>query len=295
MLLLVGASGTLGSEIANRLLSAGHPLRVLARDPARVRPLAERGASVATGDITDRTSLDRALEGITHVITTANAFIVPARDAIERVDVQGNRNLIDAAKAAGVRQFVFTSAWLPDEFLRIDYFAAKRRTEAYLRASGVPYTILRPAAFMETWAMVIGEPILKTGATQIFGKGTNPVNFVAVKDVAAIVVDALDRPDAVNAVVDIFGPENLSLLDVAAVFERIKGAPARKRFLPVTMMRILSGIVKPFNPVFARQVAAGALMASVPHAVDLSASRGKWNTGTTRLEDWARGRYAVPA
>jgi NADH dehydrogenase len=291
MVLVAGASGTLGSAIANRLLSTGRSIRVLTRDAARVQPLVARGATVGIGDITDRGSIDRAMAGVTHVITTANAFIVPARDAVERVDIRGNRNLIDAARAAGVRQFVFTSAWLPDAYLRIDYFAAKRRTEDYLRASGVPYTILRPSAFMETWAMVIGEPILTTGATRIFGSGKNRVNFVAVDDVATVAVQTLDHPDAIDAIVDIFGPENLSLLDVAAVFERIKGAPARKRFLPVTVMRILAGIVKPFNPVFARQVAAGALMATVPQVVDPAGSRGQWNEAMTRLEAWARERY----
>ncbi len=290
MILVAGASGTLGSAIVNRLLSSGRSVRVLTRDAGRVQPLVAGGAAVAIGDITDRASIDRAMDGVTHVITTANAFIVPARDAVERVDVQGNRNLIDAAHAAGVRQFVFTSAWLPDEYLRIDYFAAKRRTEDYLRSSGVPYTILRPSAFMETWAMVIGEPILKTGATRIFGDGTNRVNFVAIDDVAAVAVRTLDHPDAINAVIDIFGPENLSLLDVAAVFERVNGSPARKQFLPVAVMKALSRLVRPFNPVFARQVAAGALMATVPQEVD-PASRGEWNVAMTRLEDWVRDRY----
>ncbi|HEY0872155.1 MAG TPA: SDR family oxidoreductase [Vicinamibacterales bacterium] len=290
MILVAGASGTLGSAIVNRLLSSGRSVRVLTRDAERVQPLVAGGAAVAIGDITDRASIDRAMDGVTHVITTANAFIVPARDAVERVDVQGNRNLIDAAHAAGVRQFVFTSAWLPDEYLRIDYFAAKRRTEDYLRSSGVPYTILRPSAFMETWAMVIGEPILKTGATRIFGDGTNRVNFVAIDDVAAVAVRTLDHPDAINAVIDIFGPENLSLLDVAAVFERVNGSPARKQFLPVAVMKVLSRLVRPFNLVFARQVAAGALMATVPQEVD-PASRGEWNVAMTRLEDWVRDRY----
>lgn len=290
MVLVAGASGTLGSAIADRLLYAGRPVRVLTRDAARVQRLVARGGTVAIGDITDRPSVDRTMAGVTHVITTANAFMVPARDAVERVDVQGNRNLIDAAKAAGVQQFVFTSALLPEPYLRIDYFAAKRRTEDYLRASGVPYTILRPTAFMETWAMVIGEPILKTGATQIFGDGKNRINFVAVDDVAAVAVQALERAEAVNAIVTVFGPENLSLLDVASVFERIKGATARKRFLPVAMMKVMAPLVRPFNPVFARQVAAGALMGSVPQAIDPGASR-TWNVGTTRLEDWARERY----
>lgn len=207
------------------------------------------------------------MRGVTHVITTVNAFLAPTRRALEAVDLQGNRNLIDAAREAGVRQFVFTSAWLPEPYYAIDYFGAKRQTEAYLRASGVPCTILRPAAFMETWAMIVGDPVLKTGKVQIFGDGTNKVNFVAVDDVAAAAVDSLDRPGALNADVDIFGPENLSLLDVASVFERLRGAPARKQHLPVPVMKLLSAVVRPFNPVFARQVKAGALMASVPQEI----------------------------
>lgn len=293
MILLAGATGVLGGAIAKQLLDAGRPVRLLARNRSRIDALVARGADVAIGDLTDLASLHRAMTGVTHVITTANAFIVPSRHAIEAIDVRGNRNLIDAARAAAVRQFVFTSASLPDAYMRIDYFAAKRRTEAYLRASGVPYTILRPAAFMETWAMVIGEPILKTGATQIFGSGTNPVNFVAVDDVAAIAVLALDRPDAINTDVDIFGPENLTQLEVAGVFERLRGSPAKKRHLPVALMKALPPLIRPFNPVFARQVAAGALMATIPQAVDPLPSRSKWTVPMTRLDDWARARYGA--
>lgn len=294
MILLAGATGTLGGLIADRLLYEGQPLRLLARKPPRVQPYVERGAEVAVGDLRDRGSLDSAMRGVTHVITTANAFMARSRRAIHAVDVQGNRNLIEAAKNARVRQFVFTSAWLPDPFLRIDYFAAKRRTEAYLRSTGMPYTILRPAAFMETWARVIGEPILKTGSTQIFGSGKNRINFVAADDVAAIAVQALDRPDAINAIVDIFGPENLTQLEVAALFERITGTSARKRHLPVPALRVMSSLVRLINPVFARQVAAGALMATVPQAVDPKPSRAKWSAPMTRMEDWARGKYVNP-
>ena len=294
MILLAGATGVLGGAIADRLLYEGRALRLLARKAARVQPYADRGAEIAAGDLTDRDSLERAMRGVTHVITTANAFMARSWRAVHAVDVQGNRNLIDAAKKARVQQFMFTSAWLPDAYFRIDYFSAKRQTEGYLRSSGVPYTILRPAAFMETWGHVIGEPILEHGSTQIFGSGTNPINFVAVDDVAAIAVQALDKPEAMNAVIDIFGPENLTQLEVAALFERIKGSPARKRHLPVPVMRALSLLLRPFNPVFARQVAAGALMATVPQAVDPNASRESGNVAMTRMEDWARGKHVNP-
>lgn len=283
MILLAGATGVLGGAIARRLLDERRTLRLLVRNPSAAAALAARGAEVAVGDVTRRDTLDAAMRGATHVITTVNAFLAPTRRALEAVDLQGNRNLIDAARQAGVRQFVFTSAWLPEPYYAIDYFGMKRQTEAYLRASGLPYTILRPAAFMETWAMIVGDPILKTGKVQIFGDGTNKVNFVAADDVAAAAVESLDRPGALNAAVDVFGPENLSLLDVAAIFERLAGAPARKQHLPVPVMKLLSAVVRPFNPVFARQVKAGALMASVPQEVQ----PGQGWVGRTRLQEWA--------
>lgn len=283
MILLAGATGVLGGAIARRLLDEPRALRLLVRNPSTVAPLAARGAELAVGDVTRRDTLDAAMRGVTHVITTVNAFLAPTRRALHAVDLQGNRNLIDAARQAGVRQFVFTSAWLPEPYYAIDYFGAKRQTEAYLRASGVPYTILRPSAFMETWALIVGDPVLKTGKVQIFGDGTNKVNFVAVDDVAGFAVQALDHPGALNADVNIFGPENLSLLEVAAVFERLKGAPARKQHLPVAVMKMLSAVVGPFNPVFARQVKAGALMASVPQEVQ----PGQGWAGKTRLQEWA--------
>lgn len=294
MILLAGATGVLGGAIADRLLYEGRALRLLSRKAERVQPYADRGAEIAVGDLTDRASLDRAMRGVTHVITTANAFLARSKKVLDAVDVRGNRSLIDAARSARVRQFVFTSAWLSDPFLTIDYFAAKRGTEDYLRTSGVPYTILRPAAFMETWAAIIGEPILKSGSTRIFGSGTNPINFVAVDEVAAIAVQALDRADAINASVDIFGPENLTQLQVAALFERITGSPARKQHLPVPMMRVMARVVRPFNRAFARQLAAGALMASVPQAADPGSSRAGWNVPMSRMEDWARGKYVNP-
>jgi NADH dehydrogenase len=289
MVLLAGATGMLGGAIADKLLRDRRAVRLLARNPARVAALTARGAEAAVGDVTRRDTLDAAMRGVTHVITTVNAFLAPSRRALEAVDLQGNRNLVDAARQAGVRQFVFTSAWLPEPYYAIDYFSAKRQTEAYLRASGLPYTILRPAAFMETWATIVGDPILKTGKVQIFGDGTNKVNFVAVDDVAAAAVETLDRPDALNAAVDIFGPENLSLLEAAAVFERLKGGPARKQHLPVAIMKLLAVVAGPFNPAFARQVKAGALMASVPQAVPPD----KLGRRRMKLEEWAR-RSLIP-
>jgi uncharacterized protein YbjT (DUF2867 family) len=295
MILVAGGTGVLGSAIVRRLLDQGRSVRVMTRAVERARALARHGAEVVEGDLRDPASLGRAVEGTTRVITTANAFIGTGADSVAAVDEQGNRHLIDAARRAALRQFIFTSALLPDSATNIDFFAAKLRSEEHLRRSGVPYTILRPAALMETWARIIGEPLVRTGKTIIFGSGTNPVNFVAVEDVAAVAVMTLDRRDALNASVEIVGPENLTLQQVADVFERVTGRTGRRTRLPVPIMRALGAIAGSFNPVFARKLKRGVMIATLPQSFDPAPMLARYPITLTRLEDWVRARYGAAA
>ena len=290
-ILLVGGTGTLGRAVGLRLLSAGRTVRVLTRAPERAAALRVGGAEIVTGDLLDVQSIEQACRGVTHVITTANAFIGSGRNSVRTVDEQGNRRLIDAAGSQGVRRFVFTSALLGDAYGAIDYFAAKRHIEAYLRAGSLPFTILRPTAFMETWAMVIGEPMLRTGATNIFGPGTHPINFVAVDNVADVAVLALDDPAALNGMVEIGGPENLTLNQVVDIFERVRGRPGRRRHLPVALLHGLGVLLQPFKPALARQMKAGALMGSGPQLFDPGPMLERYPVVLIPLEEWVRQRY----
>lgn len=292
MILVAGGTGLLGSAIVARLVTRGRPVRVLTRHPPRLERQKLGAVEVARGDLRDRTSLRLACAGVSHVVTTANAFMGRGAESVAAVDEQGNRNLIDAAKAADVQQFVFTSALLPDAYRAVDYFAAKFATEDYLRASGLVWTILRPTAFMDVWGELIGAPIVKTGKTTIFGRGDVPANFVAIDNVADVAVLTLDDPRASNAIVEIGGPENLTLDQVVDVYERVTGRKGKRTHLPVWLMRALSVIVRPFNPVFARQVQAGSLMATTPTPFDPALMLARYPVRLVRLEELVRRRYA---
>src|SRR5512139_885326 len=145
MILVVGATGRLGGTIARRLLEQGKGVRILVRHNSPSEELAkqglatsalsliEAGAQPVYGDLKDRASLDPACAGIETVITTANSVLRGGEDNLQTVDVQGNRNLIDAARAAGVQQFIFTSALGADANHPFPLFQAKGVTDAYLR------------------------------------------------------------------------------------------------------------------------------------------------------------------
>jgi uncharacterized protein YbjT (DUF2867 family) len=292
MYLLIGATSKLGTRVARQLLAAGKPVRAMTRTPDKAADLKKLGAEIVQGDLRDPGSLARACAGVEKILAASHAFPGEGDNNPQTVDDAGNRALIDAAKRAGVKHFVFTSALGVSADHPIDFFRIKFASEEYLRASGMSFTILRPGAFMEFWAALVGEPIVKTGKTTIFGRGDNPINFVSADDVARYALIALDDPRARNQVIEIGGPENLTMNQVAALFEKIAGRAAQKSHVPLPMMRVMSFVSRPFNPALSRQVAAGINMDTADWTFDPRATQKKFAVPLTTLEEYARTRYA---
>jgi NADH dehydrogenase len=288
LILVAGASGALGGTAARQLLAAGRPLRALTRHPERLDPLRALGAEVVRGDLLDPESLERACAGVSQVFTTANSFLGSGASAPERVDVPGNRNLIAAAERAGVRHFVFTSAAGIERLASVDYFRAKLDSERHLQTSRVPWTILRPAAFMETWAMLLGVPVVQGTPVRIVGDGRRRANYVCLDDVAAMAGRVLEEPSSVGAIIEFGGPDELTALDIVEIFERLSGRRARRQHAPVPVMRVVSRMLGPFNPVLSRQLRLAVLAATMEEPpLDMAAVLRRYPIPQTRFEEWA--------
>jgi len=228
--LVVGATGFLGTEICRRLAGTGRPLRALVREssePARVEALRELGAETVVGDLRDRASLDRACAGVDVVFSTATSII--REGEISGVDENGQLNLADAARDAGVRRFVYVSF---EEFgTGAPLEHAKRAVEVRLLASGMRYTILRPGLFHETWLTAVTGFDTANGTVNVYGAGDAEVSWIALADVATAAVNALDEPETENAVVHLAG-ERLCHHDVIAVFEEVTGRSFAVQHVP---------------------------------------------------------------
>jgi uncharacterized protein YbjT (DUF2867 family) len=292
MYLIVGATGRLGSLVTRKLLAEGKPVRAMTRTPAKAQELKRLGAEIVQGDLRDPASLAYACRGIDKLLDAAHAFPGEGDNNPQTVDHAGKCQLIDAAKAAGVNHFVFTSILGVGLDVPIDFFRIKYQVEECLKASGLSYTILRAAAFMEAWAALVGEPIVKTGKTTIFGRGDNPVNFVSVEDVAYYALIALEDPKARNQVIKVGGPENHTLNQVAEIFGKVAGRPAQKSHMPLPMMRVMSTLMRPFNPAMSRQIAAGIFMDTADQTFDMTQTLKLYPAQLTRLEDYVRRVYA---
>jgi len=140
---------------------------------------------------------------------------------------------------------------------------------------------------MELWAQLIGQPILERGKITVFGRGNNPINFVAVEDVAHFVNIALEDPRARNRVIEIGGPENLTMNQVAEIFERASGRQAKKHHIPLPMMRIMSILMQPINPALSRQIRAGLYMDTANLRYDMTETARAFGIQLTLLEEIA--------
>jgi len=241
-ILVVGATGLLGGAITRQLLEQGKEVRILVRQDSPSEELAKEGratpasaliaagAQAVYGDLKDPASLGPAMEGIDTVITTANSASRWGDDNVENCDLMGNRYLIEAAKKASVRHFIFTSAFIADPNRPVPLLSAKGQTEKALQASGLPYTIMAPMAFMEIWlAIPVGMPALSGQPVTVVGSGERIHSFVSLGDVASFTVAAVDNPAAVNQRLVIGGPEAFSFRDAAATYGEVLGRPVEVR------------------------------------------------------------------
>jgi uncharacterized protein YbjT (DUF2867 family) len=241
MVLVVGATGMVGGEVCRRLVSAGTPVRAMVRstsDPVRVAGLQDIGVEVVEGDLRDRASLAAACAGQASVVTTVSSMpfgYVPGVNDIETVDRGGMRGLVDAARAAGVQQFIYTSFSrnLDRPFPLRD---AKREVEQHLAGSGMTYTILRPSCFMEVWlSPAVGfDP--GNGRVTIYGSGEAGISYIAIGDVASFAVAALTEPAMQDAFVELGGPIPVSQLEAVRLFERATGRTFEVTFVPETAL-----------------------------------------------------------
>ncbi|KAA3659096.1 MAG: SDR family NAD(P)-dependent oxidoreductase [Chloroflexi bacterium] len=183
MILVIGGSGALGSSVVQRLLQQGRAVRVMTRTSEKVQALQQAGVDVVRGDLTDKASLQRACAGVEKVVASAHSVFGRGQEASKFVDLQGHKDLIDVARAAGVQRFVYISAVGAEPNSSVPFSRIKYQIEQYLRGSSLEFVILRATAFMESHAhMLIGQPIIEKGKVSLFGKGNNPRNFVAAVD-----------------------------------------------------------------------------------------------------------------
>jgi NAD(P)H dehydrogenase (quinone) len=235
------------------LRERGMAVRAACRHPERAADLAALGADTVACDLVDPASLAAACAGVPRVLAAAHGLLGRGRWRSENVDDAGHRALFAAARAAGVRRMVYTSAFGATADHPVDFFRTKHSIELALAASGLDAVVLRPTAFMEHHAHNFnGKGLLEKGKASLIGPGTKLRNFVCAEDVAAFAVSALLDDPPPRRVVAIGGPGHYSNLDVAALYSRTACVPLRVSHLPVRVAAAMAMLAAPLHPGLAR-------------------------------------------
>jgi uncharacterized protein YbjT (DUF2867 family) len=322
VILVVGATGQLGSLVVRHLRAEGKEVRAMVREPSSAGDLEAAGAELAVADLGRPGSLDGALDGAEAVVATANA-IAPIRrtDSAAVVDA-GYAELVRRAERAGVRRFVLAS--VPETPLdeAVPVARSKRRTERLLAASGLSWLSLRMPPFSEVWLALVGSeiplrgeqrttlgrayPTLRrfrrvTGRTierrglmVVPGPPSARQAFLSVHDAAAGLAGAVRR-DTGEGPVDLGGPEPLSWTDVAGTYERVLGRRVRVVSQPAGAFAVGQRVLTPVAPALAGVMGLNRLIATSETDWDTAGTAARLGLHRRRtVEEILREKAALP-
>lgn len=244
-ILVVGATGTLGRQVVRRALDEGYKVRCLVRSSKKAAFLKEWGAELVPGDLCQPQSLPPVMEDITAVIDAATARATDSL-SIKQVDWDGKVALIQAAKAAGVEQFIFFSLLDAEKYPSVPLMEIKRCTELFLQEAGMNYTILRLCGFMQGLIGQYAIPVLEGQAVWVTGE-SSPVAYMDTQDVAKFAVRALSVTATEKQTFPVVGSRAWSAEEIISLCERLTGKQAKVTRMPLNLLRTVRRVARFFQ------------------------------------------------
>jgi uncharacterized protein YbjT (DUF2867 family) len=235
---LAGAYGNLGSDIFRELLKKGH--EVIATDVIEKELALKGGFTFKKLDVTDKASLKGLCDGADCVISTVGLTKVSATLTNYQIDYQGNLNLLNEAKAAGVKHFAYISVLKADKAPDIPMLNAKYLFEEELKRSGLEFVIFRPTGYFYDIVKVF-RPMIEKGEVTLLGKKPVYANVIATEDFAEYIVNHMQDE---NITYDIGGTETYSYMEIAKMCFEAAGKPAKIKSAPAFLFDILAIINK---------------------------------------------------
>ncbi len=248
MILITGATGFVGPHVVHALRERGLEVRALVRDRSDAGRLHAWGCETVIGDMTNAASLREAVAGCDAVVHLVAILSGKPAD-FERIMVQGTRDLVAAAREAGVRRFVLMSALGTDAETKdlVPYYGAKWEMEQIVKESGLEHVIFRPSFVFGPGGGALAQfrKIAKLApVTPIVGPGTQRIQPIWVEDVAAFFAAAVDKPEAANRTFELGGPDVVTWNEFWDRLKRSLGTRRPSIHLPFGLMRAQAAVLE---------------------------------------------------
>ena len=237
-LLIIGGTGTLGRQIVLQALTKGYQVRCLVRNFRKASFLKEWGAELVYGDLTRPETIPPCLKGITAIID-ASTSRVNELDSLKKVDWEGKLCLIETAKRANIKRFVFFSAQNVEQFPTIPLMKVKNGIEIKLKESGVPYTIFRLTGFYQGLIEQYAIPILENLPIWVTNENTY-ISYMDAQDIAKFSLRSLQIPQTTNQTFFLSGSKGWISSEIINLCEQLAGQQAKVQRVPLFLLKIVS-------------------------------------------------------
>jgi uncharacterized protein YbjT (DUF2867 family) len=234
-LLIIGATGTLGRQVVRQALNEGFAVRCLVRNIRKANFLREWGAELVYGDINSPSTLPQAFKGVTAVIDASTGRATDNL-SVKDIDWDGKIAILQAAKVAKVKRFVFFSILNSDKYAYIPLMKLKSKFEFILQNSGVPYTIFQVSGFFQGLIGQYALPILEQQPIYVT-KETLPVSYLDTADIAKFCLRSLILPETENCTFELGGSEAFLSFDLIKKCEILSGQTAKINNLPLLTVK----------------------------------------------------------
>jgi len=258
LIIITGATGFVGEEVVKQARAAGHPVRVIVRDPRRASWLAERyGVELFHGNVLYAPSIEGAMQDAKCVIHLVGIIREWKENTFERVHVQATKHVIDEAKKAGVKRFVHMSALGTRENARSRYQQTKWAGEDCVRKSGLAWTIFRPSFIYgpkDKAINTLAKLVQRLPFVPVLGGGNTKIQPISVANVARAFVGAIRNDESISRVYDLCGPEAFTWNELYDKLQMILGTRKPKWHLPLPIARVQAALFEKIlpNPPFTR-------------------------------------------
>ena len=279
--LVAGATGYLGGFVARDFKSRDYLVRALARSPKKLDPLRDSLDEIVQAEVTRPETLEGICDGIDVVFSSIGITKQKGKLTFKDVDYQGNVNLLEVARRASVKKFIYVSVFGGPGLLHLDIVRAHEEFVGVLRGSGMDYTVIRPTGFFSDMEEYL--TMARKGRVYLFGPGKNRINPIHGADLAVVCADAASG-DAQE--IDVGGPEVLTHRQIAEIAFSSVGKQPRISSVPLFAMKAAVSLTKMFNR------HKGELLAFLTTAMSTDAVAPP--VGVHYLEDHFRG-LASPA
>ena len=270
-ILLVGATGTLGRQIAKQAIEEGHEVRCFVRNPRKASFLQEWGCELTKGNLLNSGDIDYALQDIEVVIDSATGRPEDSKSIYE-TDWDGKLNLFNACESKKIKRVIFLSILLTEKFRNVPLMDVKYCTEKLLEKSNFDYTIFKCAAFMQGVISQFAIPVLDSQAVWMSGTPTK-IAYMNTQDMAKIIVSSINKPKSYKLSLPLVGPKAWDSDEVISLCEKYSNKKAKIFRVSPFLIKATQNVVSFFQDalnVSERLAFAEVTSSGVPLDADMS-------------------------